>query len=138
MIEGKGGNAGSEDPSANSEQLNQPNDNLGEYPTWNLGQTEQVFKEAGWDNVTEFLLDVSGYFIQKPYDPSIPKEDIDALDEATLSSVGMTANRYEANVVQSLERNGFERLIPQFKQEMTAYCQGIRAVVANWRERGLL
>lgn len=112
----------------------------GEYPMVHIGriETEEIIKKAGWDNAVEFLLDISSYFIRKPANPSIAKDDIDALDEDALSSVGMTANQYEEDTVDTLEAKGFSHLVEPFKQQMQEYRKGVKAIVQLWRDSGLL
>lgn len=125
-------------PLHNREQGSKLSDILGAYPTWDLEQTEKIIKRAGWNNVAEFLVDVSGYFITKPLNPAIPKDDIKTLDHDSLLAANADANSREEEVVDWLERERYSHLVEPFKKDMQEYRKGVKAIVQWWRKRGLL
>jgi len=122
-------------PPKNQEQLNKPRE--GQYPTWDLERTQHIIKETGWNDLAEVLLD-SANWLPKPNDPSIPRNDIEALDEDGLLSQSMDADDWEETIVNTLEDGGRRYLVPQFKQQMEDYRKKVKSTVQLWREGGLL
>jgi hypothetical protein len=98
---------------------------------------KEFLREKGWDSFAEYALDISGY-LPKPYDPAIPPDNIEALDDNTLLSIGVEANVWEETVINTLEAEGNRHLIPQFNQQVAEYRQWVKATVDAWRQSGLL
>lgn len=102
-----------------------------------LTPNAEFIKSSGWDSLAELLFDRVAY-LDKPGDPSIPKDDLEAREKSFVLSTEMGANNWEAEVLENLEGEGLGHLVEPFKQQMQEYRKTIKAVVNLWRESGLL
>jgi hypothetical protein len=91
----------------------------------------------GWDSLAEYAFDMAD-LLPKPNTPNIPKNDIDAIDEDNLNAHGMTADRWEEEVLSVLNANEDRHLIPEFQRHMQEYRRAVKGIIQLWREEGLL
>jgi hypothetical protein len=104
--------------------------------SYKLVSDREFLEEMGWDNFAELGLDLSS-LLPKPQDPTYESDYRTQRDSQWLSE-RLTANEWEQTIVDSLEERGSSYLAPQFKQDMEEYRKAVKAIVAVWRERGLL